>query len=175
MLEQEAESRSITSVLYLKDEVSVATAGEVDSVIKLWDTRHLKGPVTQACPNIESSTECNYSSRELLLRGSHAVAMVRSSDKKSPREAVEFILQLLKCCIFAEMVERIIIFRGTIDTDKMTSIISVLGLPDEKARQGVTSALHRLYERDEEMPKISSHDARTVAGEADAFIRRNLT
>ncbi|GFQ04577.1 denticleless protein homolog, partial [Phtheirospermum japonicum] len=52
-----AESRSITSVLYLKDEVSVATAGAVDSVIKFWDTRHLKGPVTQACPNSESSTE----------------------------------------------------------------------------------------------------------------------
>ncbi|KAL3629658.1 hypothetical protein CASFOL_026880 [Castilleja foliolosa] len=51
------ESRSITSVLYLKDEVSIATAGAVDSVIKFWDTRHLKGPVTQVCPNIESSTE----------------------------------------------------------------------------------------------------------------------
>ncbi|KAL3641679.1 hypothetical protein CASFOL_012494 [Castilleja foliolosa] len=56
-VERLAESRSITSVLYLKDEVSVATAGAVDSVIKFWETRHLKGPVTQACPNIESSTE----------------------------------------------------------------------------------------------------------------------
>ncbi|KAK6155219.1 hypothetical protein DH2020_009467 [Rehmannia glutinosa] len=55
-----AESRSITSVLYLKDEVSVATAGAVDSVIKFWDTRHLKDPatpVTYACPNFESSAE----------------------------------------------------------------------------------------------------------------------
>ncbi|KAI3474915.1 hypothetical protein Pfo_030226 [Paulownia fortunei] len=52
-----AESMSITSVLYLKDEVSVATAGAVDSVIKFWDTRHLKAPVTHACPNSVSSTE----------------------------------------------------------------------------------------------------------------------
>ncbi|KAL0351041.1 UNVERIFIED_CONTAM: Denticleless proteinA [Sesamum radiatum] len=52
-----AESRSITSVLYLKDEVSIATAGAVDSVIKLWDSRHLKAPVTHACPNSESSEE----------------------------------------------------------------------------------------------------------------------
>ncbi|CAA0820175.1 Transducin/WD40 repeat-like superfamily protein [Striga hermonthica] len=52
-----AESMSITSVLYLKDEVSVATAGAVDSVIKFWDTRHLKGPVICACPNPESSTK----------------------------------------------------------------------------------------------------------------------
>ncbi|KAL0331933.1 UNVERIFIED_CONTAM: Denticleless proteinA [Sesamum calycinum] len=52
-----AESRSITSVLYLKDEVSIATAGAVDSVIKLWDSRHLKTPVTHACPNSESSEE----------------------------------------------------------------------------------------------------------------------
>ncbi|KAG8384861.1 hypothetical protein BUALT_Bualt04G0162400 [Buddleja alternifolia] len=52
-----AESMSITSVLYLKDEVSVATAGAVDSIIKFWDTRHLKAPVTHACPHSESSTE----------------------------------------------------------------------------------------------------------------------
>ncbi|KAL3833130.1 hypothetical protein ACJIZ3_007866 [Penstemon smallii] len=50
-----AESMSITSVLYLKDEVSVATAGAVDSVIKFWDTRNLKAPVTHACPNSESN------------------------------------------------------------------------------------------------------------------------
>ncbi|CAI9752624.1 unnamed protein product [Fraxinus pennsylvanica] len=52
-----AESMSITSVLYLEDEVSIAMAGAVDSVIKFWDTRHLKGPVTQACPYYESSAK----------------------------------------------------------------------------------------------------------------------
>ncbi|KAL1536493.1 denticleless protein [Salvia divinorum] len=52
-----AESMSITSVLYLKDEVSLATAGAVDSIIKFWDTRYLKAPVTQACPKSESSYE----------------------------------------------------------------------------------------------------------------------
>ncbi|XP_051122888.1 uncharacterized protein LOC127245846 [Andrographis paniculata] len=54
---KKAESMSITSVLYLKDEVSLATAGAVDSVIKFWDTRHLKAPVTHTCLNSESSSE----------------------------------------------------------------------------------------------------------------------
>ncbi|WKA04355.1 hypothetical protein VitviT2T_022403 [Vitis vinifera] len=49
-----AASMSITSVLYLKDEVSIATAGAVDSVIKFWDTRNLKALVTQASPHSTS-------------------------------------------------------------------------------------------------------------------------
>ncbi|KAG9129285.1 hypothetical protein Leryth_015667 [Lithospermum erythrorhizon] len=52
-----ASSMSITSVLYLKDEVSVATAGAVDSVIKFWDTRNLKSPLIQTCPQPESMNE----------------------------------------------------------------------------------------------------------------------
>ncbi|GAV70234.1 WD40 domain-containing protein [Cephalotus follicularis] len=52
-----AASMSITSVLYLKDEVSIATAGAVDSIVKFWDTRTLKAPITQACPHFESSNE----------------------------------------------------------------------------------------------------------------------
>ncbi|XP_060192735.1 uncharacterized protein LOC132622194 [Lycium barbarum] len=51
-----ASSMSITSVLYLKDEISIATAGAVDSVIKFWDTRNLKSPVLQACPHPEASS-----------------------------------------------------------------------------------------------------------------------
>ncbi|KAB2619772.1 denticleless protein-like protein [Pyrus ussuriensis x Pyrus communis] len=50
-----AVSMSITSVLYLKDEVSIATAGAVDSVVKFWDTRSLKNVVTQTCPQPEST------------------------------------------------------------------------------------------------------------------------
>ncbi|KAK6139895.1 hypothetical protein DH2020_026372 [Rehmannia glutinosa] len=43
----------------------------------------------------------------------HAVAMVRSSDKKSPREAVEFILQLLKSVSAANLVwPCLLIFKG---------------------------------------------------------------
>ncbi|KAL2335722.1 hypothetical protein Fmac_016935 [Flemingia macrophylla] len=45
-----AASMSITSVLSLKDQVSIATAGAVDSVLKFWDTRNLKSIVTQTCP-----------------------------------------------------------------------------------------------------------------------------
>ncbi|KAK1575054.1 hypothetical protein Q3G72_002166 [Acer saccharum] len=52
----QAASLSTTSVLYLKDEVSIATAGAVNSVVKFWDTRNLKAQVTQACPVPESST-----------------------------------------------------------------------------------------------------------------------
>ncbi|KAI3471792.1 hypothetical protein Pfo_028445 [Paulownia fortunei] len=37
----------------------------------------------------------------------HAIAMVRSSDKKSPREAVEFILQLLKVSISSALVQSV--------------------------------------------------------------------
>ncbi|CAN0924530.1 Denticleless protein homolog [Linum grandiflorum] len=50
-------SMSITSVLYLKDEMSIATAGAVDSIIKFWDTRNLKAQVTQVCPQPKPSTE----------------------------------------------------------------------------------------------------------------------
>ncbi|OAY29502.1 hypothetical protein MANES_15G150000v8 [Manihot esculenta] len=52
-----AASMSITSVLYLKDEISIATAGAVDSIVKFWDTRNLRAQVTQACPHPKSSTE----------------------------------------------------------------------------------------------------------------------
>lgn len=37
-----------------------------------------------------------FSFLELLQAIPHAVAMVRTADGKSPREAVEFVLQLLK-------------------------------------------------------------------------------
>ncbi|XP_059451950.1 uncharacterized protein LOC132182663 [Corylus avellana] len=50
-----AASMSITSVLYLKDEVSIATAGAVDSILKFWDTRNLKSVVTQTCPHPQST------------------------------------------------------------------------------------------------------------------------
>ncbi|XP_020272509.1 denticleless protein homolog isoform X2 [Asparagus officinalis] len=50
-------STSITSILYLKDEMSIASAGAVDSVIKIWDTRNLKASIAQACPHAEPSIE----------------------------------------------------------------------------------------------------------------------
>ncbi|CAH9088894.1 unnamed protein product [Cuscuta epithymum] len=54
---KKASSMSITSVLHLKDEISIATAGAVDSIIKLWDTRNLKSPFSQACPHPDVSAE----------------------------------------------------------------------------------------------------------------------
>ncbi|GJM96294.1 hypothetical protein PR202_ga13116 [Eleusine coracana subsp. coracana] len=41
-----AASTSITSVLYLKDDVSIATSGAADNVVKIWDTRNLKVPIS---------------------------------------------------------------------------------------------------------------------------------
>ncbi|XP_015690029.2 denticleless protein homolog [Oryza brachyantha] len=37
-----AVSTSITSVLYLKDDISIATSGAADNIIKIWDTRNIK-------------------------------------------------------------------------------------------------------------------------------------
>ncbi|KAK7381416.1 hypothetical protein VNO78_34088 [Psophocarpus tetragonolobus] len=48
-------SVSITSVLCLKDQVSIATAGAVDSVLKFWDTRNFKSNVTQTSPSPQST------------------------------------------------------------------------------------------------------------------------
>ncbi|KAE8795612.1 denticleless protein [Hordeum vulgare] len=39
-------STSITSVLYLKDDISIATSGAADNIVKFWDTRNLKAPVS---------------------------------------------------------------------------------------------------------------------------------
>ncbi|XVE67875.1 hypothetical protein DITRI_Ditri09bG0023100 [Diplodiscus trichospermus] len=64
-----AAAASITSVLYLKDEISIATAGAADSVVKFWDTRNLKSNVTQACPHPESSTQKGISSLSQDLKG----------------------------------------------------------------------------------------------------------
>ncbi|CDP02071.1 unnamed protein product [Coffea canephora] len=54
---RKAASMSITSVLYLRDEVSIATAGAVDSVLKFWDTRNLKRSVIQTSPHPDTSDE----------------------------------------------------------------------------------------------------------------------
>ncbi|RWR94074.1 denticleless protein isoform X3 [Cinnamomum micranthum f. kanehirae] len=52
-----AANMSITSVLYLKDEISIASAGAVDSIVKFWDTRNLKASITQTHPHFEPSTK----------------------------------------------------------------------------------------------------------------------
>ncbi|KAH9324778.1 hypothetical protein KI387_004956, partial [Taxus chinensis] len=46
-------SKSITSVLYLKDERVIASAGAADSVVKFWDTRKLKAPIAQTPPQCQ--------------------------------------------------------------------------------------------------------------------------
>ncbi|KAL2633299.1 hypothetical protein R1flu_004778 [Riccia fluitans] len=41
-------TRSVKSVMYVKDERLVATAGANDGVVKFWNTRKLKSPVAQS-------------------------------------------------------------------------------------------------------------------------------
>ncbi|KAH1080687.1 hypothetical protein J1N35_020448 [Gossypium stocksii] len=64
-----AAAASITSVIYLKDEISIATSGAADSVVKFWDTRNLKSNVTEACPHPESSTQKGITSLSQDLKG----------------------------------------------------------------------------------------------------------
>ncbi|KAK1423262.1 hypothetical protein QVD17_18559 [Tagetes erecta] len=78
-----AASMSVTSVLYMKDEVSIATAGAVDSVIKFWDTRNLKAPITQACtqdkPSEKSARSYGISSLSQDLNGVYISASCMDS------------------------------------------------------------------------------------------------
>ncbi|XP_020574066.1 denticleless protein homolog B isoform X1 [Phalaenopsis equestris] len=60
----QADSKSVTCVLYLKDDISIASAGAVDSVVKFWDSRNLKSFISQACPNIKS-----FSKKEKVRHG----------------------------------------------------------------------------------------------------------
>ncbi|KAE8660692.1 hypothetical protein F3Y22_tig00116951pilonHSYRG00663 [Hibiscus syriacus] len=53
---------TITSVLYLKDDISIAMSRAADSVVKFWDTRKLKSHVTQACPQPEAASKKGISS-----------------------------------------------------------------------------------------------------------------
>ncbi|KAK9673865.1 hypothetical protein RND81_12G194600 [Saponaria officinalis] len=54
-----AASMTVTSVLYLKDEISIATAGAFDSTVKFWDTRNLRTCASQASPHQETTTDTN--------------------------------------------------------------------------------------------------------------------
>ncbi|KAJ4762780.1 transducin family protein / WD-40 repeat family protein [Rhynchospora pubera] len=48
---------SITSVLFLMDDISIASAGAADSVVKLWDTRKLKSPFFEVKPQGEPQSD----------------------------------------------------------------------------------------------------------------------
>ncbi|KAE8728248.1 Uridylate kinase [Hibiscus syriacus] len=62
---------TITSVLYLKDDISIAMSRAADSVVKFWDTRKLKSHVTQACPQPEvASKKAISSDADYILSGS---------------------------------------------------------------------------------------------------------
>lgn len=54
---EQGASKSITAVLYHKDERVVISAGAADSVVKFWDTRKLKAPITQTPPQCQTSVE----------------------------------------------------------------------------------------------------------------------
>ncbi|KAE8735903.1 putative Cytochrome P450, family 81, subfamily D, polypeptide 8 [Hibiscus syriacus] len=65
---------TITSVLYLKDDISIAMSRVADSVVKFWDTRKLKSHVTQACPQPDTASKKGISSLSQDLKGVFLIA-----------------------------------------------------------------------------------------------------
>ncbi|XVF10536.1 hypothetical protein REPUB_Repub07fG0190900 [Reevesia pubescens] len=78
-----AAAASITSILYLKDEICIATAEAADSVVKFWDTINLKSHVAQACPHPESSSQ-----KGLRNNCKYIVTNLASTETEVPQEPV---------------------------------------------------------------------------------------
>ncbi|XP_010528229.1 PREDICTED: denticleless protein homolog [Tarenaya hassleriana] len=91
-----AASTSITSVLYLKDEVSIATAGAPDSAIKFWDARKLKAPFTQASPHPESSNTKEKRSHGIVCLSQDSNGSFLTASCKDNRIYLYNLLQLNK-------------------------------------------------------------------------------
>ncbi|KAF9626003.1 hypothetical protein IFM89_030657 [Coptis chinensis] len=77
-------SVSITSVLYIKDEVSIATAGAVDrsvrllNVVKLWDLRNYQYPINQTYPNTKQTTKERSHGISCLSQDSNGIFLTAS-------------------------------------------------------------------------------------------------
>lgn len=76
-------TKSVTAVLYLKDERMLATAGAADGVVKFWDSRQLKSPVVQTSPQAQLSTESLLLAGGSKLRRGHGRPVVYTSGLKS--------------------------------------------------------------------------------------------
>ncbi|KAK9119795.1 hypothetical protein Scep_017888 [Stephania cephalantha] len=88
-------SMSITSVLYLKDEISIASAGAVGSEVKFWDTRNLKAPVTSmSC--IEAANEKEKSRHGISSLSQDSSGMFLTASCMNNRIYLYNILQLHK-------------------------------------------------------------------------------
>ncbi|KAH7686197.1 denticleless protein [Dioscorea alata] len=75
-----ASPMSITSVLCLKDSLSIATGGALNSIVKFWDTRNLSSAVAQACPQNKPSAEKDTPSHGIssLSQDSHGAFITAS-------------------------------------------------------------------------------------------------
>ncbi|KAL5069982.1 hypothetical protein RYX36_020869 [Vicia faba] len=87
-------SMSITSVLWLKDQVSIATSGAADSVLKFWDTKNLKSIVTQTCPQPQSTGKQRLHGISSLSQDDSGVLL--SASRMDSRVYLYNILQLEK-------------------------------------------------------------------------------
>ncbi|KAJ4900989.1 Transducin/WD40 repeat-like superfamily protein [Raphanus sativus] len=93
---RKAASSSITSVLYLKDEVTIATAGAPDSALKFWDTRKLRVPIAQASPQSDSTNTTEKRAHGIVSLSQDSSGTFLTASCKDNRIYLYNILQLDK-------------------------------------------------------------------------------
>ncbi|XP_018510106.2 denticleless protein homolog isoform X1 [Brassica rapa] len=91
-----AASSSITSVLYLKDEITIATSGAPDSALKFWDTRKLKVPFAQASPQPDSTNTKEKRAHGIVSLSQDSSGTLLTASCKDNRIYLYNILQLDK-------------------------------------------------------------------------------
>ncbi|ESQ32698.1 hypothetical protein EUTSA_v10004025mg [Eutrema salsugineum] len=87
---------SITSVLYLKDEITIATAGAPDSALKFWDTRKLKVPFAQASPQLDPTNTKEKRSHGIVCLSQDSSGTFLTASCKDNRIYLYNMLQLDK-------------------------------------------------------------------------------
>ncbi|KAL2929288.1 Denticleless protein-like protein [Bienertia sinuspersici] len=95
-IKKKSASMTITSVLYLKDEVSIVTAGALDSVVKLWDTRNLRVSAAQPCPLQDSTTDMNERQHGITSLSQDCNGVLLSASCTDDRIYLYNVLQLEK-------------------------------------------------------------------------------
>ncbi|WZZ74197.1 hypothetical protein YC2023_085567 [Brassica napus] len=93
---RKAASSSITSVLYLKDEITIATAGAPDSALKFWDTRKLKVPIAQASPQSDTTNNKEKRAHGIVSLSQDSSGTFLTASCKDNRIYLYNILQLDK-------------------------------------------------------------------------------
>ncbi|CAN8266171.1 unnamed protein product [Cochlearia groenlandica] len=89
-------SSSITSVLYLKDEITIATAGAPESALKFWDTRKLSVPFAQASPQSDPTNTKENRSHGIVCLSQDSSGTFLTASCKDNRIYLYNMLQLDK-------------------------------------------------------------------------------